>query len=188
MRDPYHTALIGGAVVDAPPLQRVEFSDGVAFVHDLFQPIPAAYEACDAIYCEAPWRHGYDEFNRRAGWAGPSWVEFTRRLGEVAATSRAAVCLTAGRQAVPHLPTPDHIYDTSLNGAPALLVCYRLLLERPESAESALDEIATRYTCIGDWCCGYGRTVRAARRHGKRYVVSDHNATCIGYIAQDRGC
>jgi 2-polyprenyl-3-methyl-5-hydroxy-6-metoxy-1,4-benzoquinol methylase len=47
-----------------------------------------------------------------------------------------------------------------------------------------IGHLARRYARVGDFCCGYGRTLRLFARHGKRFTGSDYNARCIGYIAE----
>ena len=46
-------------------------------------------------------------------------------------------------------------------------------------------ELAARYSCIGDFCCGYGRTAKRFNEAGKRFVVSDYNPAWIGYMAKE---
>lgn len=64
---PYHTALMGGTMYDREPIERVEFPDGVAMRHNLWEPLPQEFDQCDVWYAEPPWRAGYDRFNERAG-------------------------------------------------------------------------------------------------------------------------
>lgn len=179
----YHTALKAGRVEEAPPLDRADFQDGIALCHNIWQPIPAEYSQCDIVYAEPPWRHGYDVFNERAGTNDPPWPDFMRRIATIIRESKCPVVITSGKAALPYLDQPDNCYETQLNGADALLICYGVTLERYETSEFALNEICARFDCIGDWCCGYGLTAVMARRYGKRFVVSDHNATCVGYMA-----
>lgn len=164
-------------------MQRADFPDGVALCHNLWLPLPAEYSECDVIYAEPPWRHGYDVFNDRAGTQDPPWPDFMRRVADVIAQRSCPVVITAGKGTLRFLQQPDACYETQLNGGDAMLLCYGLALENSETSESALHEICQRFSIIGDWCCGYGRTALIARQHGKRFVVSDHNATCVGYMA-----
>lgn len=179
----YHTAMKTGQVVDAPAVGRAEFPDGIALQHDLFDPLPAEYEACSVIYADPPWRHGYDVFNERAGASAPEWSVFMRRVGEVIDSTPTPIVLCMGSTAMRYVPRPTVAYQTTLNGAKAILACWRVTVDNHATAESALDELCQRHDVIGDFCAGYGRTAIVARAHGKRFVVSDHNATCIGYMA-----
>lgn len=45
--------------------------------------------------------------------------------------------------------------------------------------------LARKYKKVGDWCCGYGYSGRVFLSQGREAVLSDYNAKCIGYIANN---
>lgn len=185
MKVPYHSALDRhNAVLVAKPAQRAVFNDGVALVHDAFVPLPPDFDACTALYAEPPWRAGFDKFNGRADSVpAGTWQDLISGIAaQITADTRPWV-VTAGREALRLYPEPDASYETYLYGGFALLLCYRITLSNTATADDARDEIARRFLCIGDFCAGYGTTIHSARKAGARFVVSDHNPTCIGAMA-----
>lgn len=90
----------------------------------------------------------------------------------------------AGREALKYHTEATATYPTLLNGAQALLICYRIELQSHDTNDHAIHELCTRFRNIGDWCAGYGHTAAIAREHGINWVASDHNGSCIAYIAE----
>lgn len=161
-----------------------------AFVHDIIDgPLPAAYQNCDVLVADLPWRKGFDEFNRRAGVRdGRSYPEFMKAVSRIVTAE--AVCptyLITGKHALPYLPQPDIVLPMRLNEDDAVAIGYRPGVEAFGDdypiAQEFLHTLAENYTRVGDFCCGYGRTGRFFVRAGKRAVLSDMNRDCIGYIA-----
>lgn len=181
----YHTALSHGQLEEAPACTYAEANGSVAMQHNIWDDLPPDFNACDVMFCEPPWRAGYDIFNERAGFQDPPWSEFMKRINTVINNVQVPIVVTAGKAALRYLTGYTATYPTSLNGASAYLVAWNLELSDTESAETAVQEVCRRFNVIGDWCCGYGRTAVYAKREGKRFVMSDHNAQCIGYIAEN---
>lgn len=185
----YHSA--HRPVQDAPPMQRWEGADCLAFVHDLMSMpgLPAQFDACDVLTAEIPWQRGFATFNERAGVEDErTYHGFLGRVSEIVVAATVPVYLITGRHALPRLPAPDTITDTRLNEWDAVILGYR-----PDPAiggttfgvvQEMLHRLSQRYDVAGDFCCGYGRTGRIFLRSGKRAVLSDFNASCVGYIAE----
>ena len=186
MTPAYHTALKSERI-SAAQRTRVEMPAGVAFVHDLLRgPLPDEYAACDVFYADLPWPAGFAEFERRAGLApGRSYGEFMAAVSRIINTVPRPILLTAGKLALRHLPKPAAIVSSKLNGAACLVMTYHLGIV-PDCADTValLEWLAERFQCIGDFCCGYGRAGRIFAKHGKRFVMSDYNSECIGYIGE----
>jgi hypothetical protein len=182
----YHTAL--GDPVPALPRLRVRRPSGLALVHDIvIAPLPAEYAQCDVLYTDLPWNSGFQEFEERAGAPrGRSYSLFLGAVRRLVQYSSLPTILITGQHAVPHLPVPSTIEDTTLNGRPCVQLNYRIELpQRFANTVELLTYLAGRYRCIGDFCCGYGRAGRIFAEHGRRFVMSDYNATCIGYIGDN---
>jgi len=186
MTPAYHTALKGERI-SAVPRKRVESPAGVAFVHDLLcGPLPDEYAACDVFYADLPWPAGFAEFERRAGLTiGRNYGEFMAAVSRIIRTVRQPVFLAAGKLALRYLPTPTAIISSKLNGAACVVIMFHADIQPACSDTVALlGWLAERYNCIGDFCCGYGRAGRIFAKHGKRFVMSDYNSECIGYIGE----
>ena len=158
----------------------------MAFVQDLLAgPLPAEYDACDVMYADLPWRAGFIEFERRTGAQGRSYADLMAAVFRIVRAATCPVVLTCGKLAWSHLPLPRETIHTRLNGATCLALVYNADF-KPECADTIalLHWLAERYGCVGDFCCGYGRAGRIFSEHGKRYIMSDYNSECIGYIGE----
>lgn len=183
MPEPYHAAL--RPPLPAAGVDRYGQVGGAVFVHDLLGgPLPADYDACDLIYADLPWRTGFDIFNARArvddGRTYPALLaavrDQVRKLGVPAV-------LVTGRRAVDDLD-PDGITPVTLNGQAAVAAQYGdVNIPAGLDARDVLRWLAGRYGHVGDPFCGYGRTVRMFTGRGKRFVASDYNRTCVGFVA-----
>lgn len=179
--DGYHTAL-------AQPYHRVGRASvaygrhGVAMEYDIFsRDIPAEFHACDVIYADLPWRSGFDTFEERAGKSGRNYNDFLGAVRWHVEALGLPTVLVTGKHALAALG-PDRSYPTKLNGAPAMAMCWGIDLNEHGTEREILGDLANRFSVLGDYCCGYGRTARYAIASGKRYVISDMNEQCIAYI------
>jgi hypothetical protein len=176
--------------VNAPAVQRWEGGGCVAFVHDLMSSpaLPGEYVDCDVLVADLPWQVGFETFNQRAGLTdGRSYASFMARVSEIVEATTVPVYLVTGKHALPKLPTPDVALPMRLNEDEAVAYGYRPGGEADGGygvTQEFLYALAQRYAVAGDFCCGYGRTGRFFLRSGKRAVLSDFNAQCIGYIAE----
>jgi hypothetical protein len=182
--DAYHSALSAVPVVAGEPIERHLFADGsVAFAHDLMRGLTDDFDQCDVLYGEPPWPAGVDIFNERAG-ADWTFSQIYRTIAAIVTSAGKPVVVTTGVRGLQMLPKPTQTLTITLNGAKAFAVCYGVSFEFPGVPSSAdvLAELARRFDCIGDFCCGYGRSARAFKAVGKRFVCSDYNAVCISVL------
>ena len=179
----YHSALRPPSA--APRLDRHEGPSGVAFVHDLTVGVlPPEFDDCDVLYSDLPWRAGFERFNRRARLSDQrTHGEFIDAVNRIVAETTVPAYLVAGKNEGRWLAPTDVQLPLSLNGAKAVCYSYRSEIPDVGDATSLLHWLAGRYSTVGDFCCGYGRSGRIFVEHGKRYVLSDVNATCVGVIA-----
>lgn len=186
MTEPYHTARGGTkhSIQGATPVERWAGLPGVAFVHDAADPFPADYLQADVLYAEPAWRPGYDFFHERAG-IKPKlhWNAWMATLdANIRALGKPAV-MACGKQAWKHI-NPDRLQEMDLRTGEGWMAIYGDVGEIEAFRDEAIiAELAGRFDCVGDFACGYGRTGRIFRRHGKRFVMSDISAECIGFIA-----
>ena len=182
MRKDYHSAFYPEQ--PAPERHGYYSPRGIALAHDLTSgPLPKEYGRCDVLYTDPPWRSGYDEFALRAGVLVPSYHDFMDALVDAIPPGIPAVVVT-GLHAAMHFGTEYRPFRVRLNEHEA--IAYSRGVDVPEgmTAEQLGRTLADRYQCVGDPCCGYGNTARWFVQAGKRFVVSDINPRCIGYIAE----
>lgn len=181
-----HSAL--GTRPDAPALDRFQGRNGLALTWDLAAEglLPEAFDQCDVLYAEPPAPAGWRVFHERAGI-------------EPAMTYRAFIGLCSrlvqDRGGVLVVCTQAEKY------ALAARFTERVELHRPDwsqlakwycdppkrsslTVDGVLTTLAGRYDCIGDFCCGCGHTGAAFVAAGKRYVMSDVEPRCTGYISK----
>jgi hypothetical protein len=181
----YHSAL--HAALKHTPRQYVSAGQSVAMAHDLMSSsrLPPEFDGCDVFYTDLPWKDGFAEFDKRANVEdGRTYSTFMARVAEIIRGLSVPVVIVAGKRAVPLLPQPRFVLPTKLNGAPAMAIVYGDIQpwEPGRPAWDILASLSQSYGCIGDFCCGYGRSAKVFADAGKRFVVSDYNAECIGAI------
>jgi hypothetical protein len=188
--------LAGGQVEDAEPCDYWSDDRGlVAFVHDAFAPLPGEYQACDLLWVEPPWRRGFPVFEERAGSSNPgrSWSGLIYAMSRHLLALQVPTVIVSGLEGQRFLPVPGRVTSCRLHGAQAWLSLYHdverqaglgRLLTADLSTTATLELLADHFDCVGDSCCGYGQAGYAFARAGKRFVLSDFNANCIGYIAK----
>ena len=158
----------------------------MAFVWDANKGFPPVMlSMADVLYLEPPWKHGYNAFHE---WAGVkpavAWEAMMKRIGVGLAFISKPAIVVAGKTALKYLQ-PDTARPALLNGGR----CYVAAWRRPVFDDAAIDtedvirSLAKSYNVVGDPACGYGRSGRLFVEAGKRYVMSDVSARCIGYIA-----
>jgi hypothetical protein len=163
----------------------VELPGGIAFQHDIRTGLSLEFGVCDVIYAEPPWPDGFETFNERAGTTGGTYRELMQAIAKaVLSDTKAPAVLLVGERAIKLLPPfLDHV-KTILNGNEVWAISYRTRLPAtPRTSEELVAWLATRFQCVGDFCCGYGKAGRIFYRAGKRFVLADYNARCIGHIA-----
>lgn len=182
MRDDYHSAHYPER--DAAARHGYSSLRGVAFVHDVADgPLPVDYRRCDVFYTDPPWQSGYDEFASRAGVLAPPYPVFMEALVASIPPGVPAVFVT-GKHAARYFPDHYLRFPARLNEHAAVAYAYGLDFTGLTVAEDIGRHLAAQYQCVGDPCCGYGNAARWFVQAGKRFVISDINPRCIGYIAE----
>ena len=176
---------------------RFEISRGgvtsVAFRYNLesrhtCDGLPDEYATCDVLYGDPPWPAGYAEFNRRGGVTDPKgYSYFAKMVDTLMALSGRPGVLIAGRSFLASTGSARVARETrrtTLNGEPALAILYGgLSLPNTGSSEDVLIYLARHFRRVGDFMCGYGRAGRVFAADGGSFVLSDCNASCVGYVA-----
>ena len=191
----YHSSL--DEPLSSKARQRFTIGDSVAFVADLARGLPGAFAGCDLLYTEVAWERGYDRFVERAG-GGSDYAEYVEALSAIASSAEQPFIVVCGKAMTRLLPAPKTTTAVNLNTggkflAEAVALTYRCALPRVRvrhpgwtdlDTENLLRALARTYRRVGDPCCGYGSTGRIFAESGRSYVMSDINASCIGYIAE----
>lgn len=185
MKNAYHSAL-SDDLKGIQEIEGVKFPDGsIAFAHDIVndEPIlPLDYEKCDVLYSELAWISGYEKFNKRAG-RKSSFDGYVKSINEIIYSRLVPVIIVIGKSMLKYFSEPTQQIHTKLNGYPSIACVYNAEYDvQPETTEDLLEYLATQYKVIGDFCCGYGLSGKIFIKHGKKFVMSDHNKKCIGYI------
>jgi hypothetical protein len=193
MSEPYHSALkpdlFGNETLD-----YFERAGSVVAAHDIQKGAIPAFMRSDAIYAEPAWRDGYLIFAKRAGISADKtqYREYLSAIRGVIDDLRVPAYLVIGKHMIKAL-SPDHTVDLKLHGYPCHLAIWNAdRLSDVKKSEDVLPKLAEQYSCILDFCCGYGNTARAisvinARALciiNKRFVCTDINKKCVAYIAR----
>jgi len=187
----YHTALSGGVTYKGHQQHYFQKDGSTAFVCDLLSidTLPLEFSRCDILYSELPFEAGFKIFESRVGHSGDrSYKNLCIKIDVLLAKSATPAILICGKKTLKFLSSRVTERPSSINGGKAMLAFYGEPFEWLNgSAESVVEQLAIRYNCLGDFMCGYGRTARVAIDHGKRFVLSDYNPYCIGYIEKELG-
>lgn len=181
----YHTALKKPRV-HYEPLDLHVRNGSVAFVWDIQKlPVPPEYSRCDVLYSELAWRQGVTVFNARAGVTEErTYREYVEAVARVVTSVSIPVFLVLSRQEVRNYPKADQVTEIDYRGMRSALMVYRTVIDpEPRDTVELMSRLAVDYQVLGDFNCGYGNLGRIALLFGKKYVMSDFNPRCIGYIA-----
>lgn len=194
MSEPYHSALGRYSYqAETPSYNPAEFPHGEVHYYDVTSGLAKMgfIEKADVIYSDLPWRNGYHKFYKRSGLIPRlNYHDFLGYIGmQLLVLGKPAVIVSGD-----HARIPLTFYDTSiatrLNGAKARAYLWKIkpdVLEGCADSVEIIHRLADGYNCVGDFCCGYGRAGRIFAEHGCRFVLSDINADCIGYITENAG-
>jgi hypothetical protein len=185
----YHTALSNGNEGQYPAVARCTFDHGEAFQFDFAKHgFPPEFSKCDVLYGEPPWPAGYALFNDRAGVkTSMSYRDFCLNMETFILASGLPAFIVCGKIALKHYSRRSSLGTVNLRGADVPLVAYNYSLPSFPSIpsnETFLRYLAKRFECVGDWCCGYGFTGHVFAQEGKRSVLCDYNAKCIGGVME----
>lgn len=170
------------------PVQFSRLKSGIAFVHDMANGWPEAMNKADVIYADIPWMHGYLKFYERAGrQAKTNYIGFLKNVGMMLRRIDIPAVIITGKHAI-HYLAPFEYMPIRLNGDPSNACLWRITpdqFDNPKTEYDILNQLVKFYRCIGDPFCGYGRSGRVFAQAGRRFIMSDLNPWCIGYIAKE---
>ena len=180
------------AIHNQPPdggqlkLTRYESNGCIVIAHNVLDPLPIEFQQCDILYAEPSWRSGIARFNERAG-IKVDFKEYVNSIREIIINSEVPVVLNWGVNETKQMPVPDMAYMSKLwNISDCTLSIYNTHSEWPkfQSTESLFWWLSQKFECIGDFNCGYGNSGKRFLEQGKKFVMSDYDQQCVGYIAK----
>jgi hypothetical protein len=184
---PYNTALKIGCRREferdsLPEVEWYENDRGIIFQHDVcLKPkrrMLAAYRKAECVCTDLAWTHGYEAFAVRAQIKqSGDHAAYVCAIGKLVKTLKLPSFVIAGWSFVKAL-SPDLITSLELNERPAALAVWNAELPSASTDAELIAELAKRYRSVADFCCGYGRALRAF----SWFVGSDIDKKCLGYI------
>lgn len=186
---PYHSALSKGKLEVATPLPsgvvHFDHRENSIQVWDVNNgEIPDEYRECDLIYCEPAFPAGLSKFDARAGVATPSYGEYASNFGRIISDLSKPTVMFIPKDALKFTPPPDFTTMAVLNDNPTMVAFWNGAFALGGTNHELIRDLALRYDCVGDFCCGYGTTGRLVIEAGKRCVLSDYNAECCGFVVE----
>lgn len=190
MKIPYHSALSKGQLETATPLEGPVQDDrgNWALVWDVNDRTPPdQFYECDLIYAEPSWPAGLAAFDERAGVETPGYAHYADSLRIIVEKLKKPTAMFISSRALRRMPMPDLTFDADLNGNLTPIAFWNGAFATGSSNKDIIRDFAKRHNRVGDFCCGYGTTGRLFSEAGKRFVMSDYNALCAGYVAEHMG-
>lgn len=179
---PYHSALTPEVNV-SDELGFYEAGGSVALAHDILHGIAPVFRRADAVYSEPAWRDGYALFRARAGSGAAPYRQYLAAVRQAVEALGRPTYLVIGKHMVREL-APERLQAITLRGYPCHLAIWGGdALPGCEDWQSILPELAERYGCLLDFCCGYGNAARAMTQAGKQFVCADINRKCVAVVA-----
>ena len=153
--------------------------------HDLMEPLPREFDACDVFYSDPPWRNGAPKFDALLGVDPREYSAFQEAAqGLVDSVAPRPVILSMSRGAVVRFTGVSSVLLAKLNGALTAFVGFRIGIPELSGSWAILYWLAERFRCVGDPCCGYGRTGWVFRERGRCFVMSDYDPHCVDVVAE----
>lgn len=186
---PYHTALKSD-IDFLEGLNHIKFDDGCeAFCHDIsFGVVPLQAFRADVVYAETAWKKGVDKFNARAG-SQTSYDDYFDGINRlIKQLGDKPIIILSGALEAKKLLHCENVFESKINGARAFLYCYNIKLPKElekKDSQEIIKLLSNIYDSVYDFSCGYGRTGRIFLENNKTYYMSDYNAKCIRYIANN---
>lgn len=186
-----HTALKSGKVQEASPCERFEDFGITAFRWDLFDGWSPEHLKGDGLCMEIPWRRGFDVFEKRAGAKeeeGRNHRNFVKKVMQMLSEWKHPAVLFHGKEILNEVSGHDARFESTLYGGDCMVSVYNCRTMPEFKTDLEINQWLTdKSRVLVNPVCGYGRTARLAKEAGKRSIVSDYNASCIGYIRDNWG-
>lgn len=178
----YHSALDPDLAADK--ISGFSRENGHGFVHDIMAAdyLPDAYQECDVLYGDPPWKTGYKVFTERCCIKEPpSFDTFMFHVVDLIERTELPAVMVVGKQAAKYFDGWTAV-PTRLQRFDAIAYYWQLKPVPTPTAAGILEGLAKRFDCVGDFFAGYGSAARAFTFAGKRFIVSDCNPVCLSIM------
>lgn len=191
-KQPYHSALgVYRPLAKNTSIKPAFFPYGEVHYYDVTRGFNGLsfIERADVLYSDLPWKSGYEKFYERS--ESIPRIRYELFLGYVSHLVRVIkkpAVMISGEHARRNISFCDSSIPILLNGSKARAYLWNIFPEFLEYEKTALDiiyRLAGRFECVGDMFCGYGLAGRVFASLGKRFILSDINPDCIGYITEN---
>lgn len=185
---PYHSALAKGKLEEAAPLSGLylDTRNNACFVWDIVtDEIPDLFYECDLVYAEPAFPAGLKAFDQRAGRSTLTYSQYATAFGDIIRKLDRPTVLFIPPVALKFTPPPDYTTEADLNGNRTLVGFWNGAMAMGTTNKEIILTLAERYDRVGDFAAGYGTTGRLFIEAGRNCVLSDYNAQCCGYIAEN---
>lgn len=147
--------------------------------HDIMDKIPKEFREAKAIYCEPAWPSGLPRFDQLAETTeNQKWHEYSNRVVEILEDLSIPYFLNWTSMASRRINRVG--INVKLSKANTVLYTnIKGIVSEGMSEYEIMKEVFLRYDNVLDFCCGLGRTGVAAKRLGKRAILSDYNGRYI---------
>lgn len=157
-------------------VQRVEFDRGVVFKHDLSHGLPREYREVEAVYCEVPFRGGYE--------GDQAYTDFISVVASIYDTLGVPT-IVAGPRAIEKAGEPHRKLDEyQVVSSVIPLYAWGWDGPLPDRWDKMLIMLSGHFESIGDPVCGFGNTGLVFALRGKGFVMSDVNAVAVSVTAK----
>ena len=184
----YHSALKNKAITytGIKETTRIEHHNGIMMKHDFVSNgLAPEFDECDFLYSEPPYApSGLKVFNERAGVNDRTFKDLLESISRIVTAWTKPIYLIMSETNLKKLPNPDVIAQTTLNGDSVFLGVWNESNPILDSTtQSICFALGSKYSCMGDFTCGYGYPIKSfINGGGKRFVASDYDGKCITVI------
>jgi len=185
----YHSALKNKSITytGIKETERAEHENGIMLKHDFVcNGLAPEFSNCDVIYSEPPYApSGLKVFNQRAGVDRSSYSDLLEAISKIVLAWEKPLYLIMSETNLKKIPRPQHASKTFLNGDEVSIGVWNdddpILLE---TTDLICKTLGLRYSCMGDFTCGYGFPIKNfLKGGGSKFVASDYDGKCITVIA-----
>lgn len=184
----YNSALKGiGSNIKAKPCKEDKTDNYHLLTHDLFNPFPDVFNDCAFLYAETCWKHGFDEFNRKAKINDSRlFTDLCHKIADIIKQTQQPIYLTLGKEMLKKLPQPNGTAEIKQNGSMVILAWWHTEFSTNTRTTNELCQyFGTKYNSMGDFMCGYGQSlIDFLYGGGQKVVGSDYDSVAVGVTKQ----
>jgi len=170
-------------------INQFSIKNCIAFCHDINKGMHEHFESCDIIYSEPFWKNGHDTLYKK-NMIKYSFSELQERINYEINVFQKPTILVVGKNALKHYSNYSIIGTVILHNYPSQVIAWNCDLNIPVKNKRGfmfnnydlMDLIVEKYSCIGDFMCGFGNLPLKAFNKNKSFVASDIDTKCISVL------